>query len=51
LAKAGDQDGFYRAKVATARFFMQRLLPQTSGLLQAIMAGGGSIMAFDEAAF
>ena len=51
LAKAGDQDGFYRAKVETARFFMQRLLPQTSGLFQAIMAGGRSMMAFDEAAF
>lgn len=51
LARAGDQDGFYRAKVETARFFMQRLLPQTSGLFQAIMAGGRSIMALDEAAF
>jgi alkylation response protein AidB-like acyl-CoA dehydrogenase len=50
-AKAGDQDGFYRAKVETARFFMQRLLPQTSGLFQAVMAGGRSMMAFDEAAF
>jgi butyryl-CoA dehydrogenase len=51
LAKAGDQDGFYRAKVETARFFVQRLLPQTSGLFQAIMAGGGSMTAFDETAF
>jgi butyryl-CoA dehydrogenase len=51
LAKAGDQDGFYRAKVETARFFVQRLLPQTGGLSQAIMAGGRSMMAFDEAAF
>jgi butyryl-CoA dehydrogenase len=51
LAKAGDQDGFYRAKVETARFFVQRLLPQTSGLFQAIMAGGRSMMAFDETAF
>jgi butyryl-CoA dehydrogenase len=51
LARADDQDGFYRAKVATARFFMQRLLPQTNGLFRAVMAGGGSIMALDEAAF
>jgi butyryl-CoA dehydrogenase len=50
-AGAGDQDGFYRAKVETARFFVQRLLPQTSGLFQAIMAGGRSMMVFDEAAF
>jgi butyryl-CoA dehydrogenase len=30
---------------------MERLLPQTSGLLQAITAGGKTMMAFDEAAF
>jgi hypothetical protein len=46
-----DADGFYAAKAATARFYMQRLLPQTSGLFSAIMAGGKSMMAFDEAAF
>jgi len=46
-----DPAGFYRAKVATARFFMERLLPQTGSLFSAIMAGGGSIMAFDEDAF
>ena len=54
LKKAGtaeDPDGFYRAKVATARFYMERLLPQTSGLFASIMAGAKSIMAFDEAAF
>lgn len=48
---ADDPDGFYAAKVGTARFFMERLLPQTSGLFSAIMAGGKSMMAFDEAAF
>ena len=53
LPKAGtdDPDGFYAAKVATARFFMQRLLPQTSGLFTGIMAGGETMMAFEEAAF
>jgi 3-(methylsulfanyl)propanoyl-CoA dehydrogenase len=50
-AKNGaDIDGFYKAKLGTARFFMERLLPQTSGLLAAIMAGGRSTMEFDEAA-
>ena len=52
LPKLGDDpDGFYTAKVGTARFFMERLLPQTGGLLSAILAGGKSMMAFDEAAF
>ena len=52
LGKANeDSDGFHRAKVLTARFYMERLLPQTSGLLQAITAGGKTMMGFDEAAF
>jgi alkylation response protein AidB-like acyl-CoA dehydrogenase len=52
LAKqAGDETGFYRAKLATARFFMQRILPQTSGLSAAILAGGGTLKAFEDAAF
>ena len=42
---------FYQAKVDTARFFMQRLIPQTSGLFAAIMSGAGSITAFEETAF
>jgi butyryl-CoA dehydrogenase len=52
LAKAGqDATGFYAAKLGTARFFMQRLLPQTGALSAAIMAGGGSMRAFEDAAF
>jgi butyryl-CoA dehydrogenase len=54
LPKVGtpeDDDGFYRAKLGTARFFLERILPHTSALFAAIMAGGDSIMSFDEAAF
>jgi butyryl-CoA dehydrogenase len=50
LPKA-EADSFYRAKVGTARFFMERLLPQTGALLQAITAGGKTMMAFEEGAF
>ena len=46
-----DPTGFYRAKLGTARFFMERLLPQTGALTSAIMAGGKSLKAFEEAAF
>ncbi len=41
LPKAGtteDSDGFYKAKVNTAKFFMERVLPQTSSLFAGIMA-------------
>jgi len=54
LPKAGtaaDGDGFYQAKLDTARFYMDRVLPQTGALFSMIMAGGGAIMGFDEAAF
>lgn len=49
--QAADETGFYAAKLATGRFFMCRLLPQTGSLLAAILSGKHSLMAFDEAAF
>ena len=47
----GDMAGFHEAKLATARFFFQRLLPQSSGLFAAIMAGKAPLMEMKEAAF
>ena len=47
----GEERRFYQAKVDTARFFMQRLLPQSGGLFGAILAGCNSMMAFDDEAF
>jgi butyryl-CoA dehydrogenase len=47
----GENPGFYQAKVDTAAFFMQRLLPQSGALLASIMAGGRSTMAFNDDAF
>jgi alkylation response protein AidB-like acyl-CoA dehydrogenase len=44
----GEKDGFYRAKVLTARFYMSRLLPQTQGLLAAVKSGAAPIMEFRE---
>jgi butyryl-CoA dehydrogenase len=46
-----ESDPFHKAKVLTARFYMERLLPQTGALLAAVTAGGKTMMAFDEAAF
>ncbi len=47
----GEERRFYQAKLDTARFFMQRLLPQNSGLFSAILAGSKSMMAFEDEAF
>ena len=44
-------DDFHSAKLATARFFMQRILPQTMSLERAIASGAAPVMALDEAMF
>ncbi len=41
----GEEDAFYRAKLDTARFFYQRLLPRTRAHAEMIKAGGASLMA------
>ncbi|UCH73110.1 MAG: acyl-CoA dehydrogenase C-terminal domain-containing protein [Rhodospirillales bacterium] len=52
LEKAGDDEtGFYRAKLATARFYMTRILPQTSSLFAAIMAGKKPLMELEAELF
>ena len=48
---ANGKAGFHDAKLATARFYMARVLPESSALFTAIMAGKKPIMAMDEAAF
>jgi alkylation response protein AidB-like acyl-CoA dehydrogenase len=45
----GPEGDFYKAKLGTARFFMARLLPQTSALMIVIMAGAKPVMELDDA--
>ena len=47
----GDEADFYAAKIGTARFFMERILPQAGALLFTIKAGKASMMDMAEAAF
>jgi acyl-CoA dehydrogenase len=49
-AGAGDAD-FYRAKIATARFYAEHILPQASGLASEVVNGAGSVLALTEAQF
>ena len=51
LSKTDDPTGFYKGKIATARFYMSKLLPQTGALLSSILAGGSSIMDVDDELF
>ncbi len=46
--QAVGREAFHQAKLATARFYMTRVLPQTSGLFAAINAGAKPIMAVEE---
>ena len=48
--KAGESE-FYKAKLGTAKFYMQRLLPQTASLLTIIQSGSETMMEFADAAF
>ncbi|NPD66675.1 acyl-CoA dehydrogenase [Lichenicola cladoniae] len=51
LAGNTDEPEFYRAKLASARFFIDRTLPQATALFLAIKSGKASMMALEEAAF
>ena len=51
LDKAGSGDPFYAAKLATARFYFARLLPETAGLVRSARSGVAPLMAMDEAMF
>ncbi|HKU42706.1 MAG TPA: acyl-CoA dehydrogenase C-terminal domain-containing protein [Polyangiales bacterium] len=50
--KAGVPDPeFYKAKIHTARFFFQRLLPRTRGLVVTMLSGAGNLMDLPETDF
>ena len=51
LANATDDKAFYEAKLATARYYMDRFLPDVGALRRKLEAGADSLMALDEAAF
>jgi alkylation response protein AidB-like acyl-CoA dehydrogenase len=51
LAKKDSGDPFYAAKLATARFYFAKLLPETAGLIRSARAGLQPLMEMDEALF
>ncbi|MFC4159578.1 acyl-CoA dehydrogenase [Chitinimonas lacunae] len=51
LHEVDADQSFLQAKLITARFFAQHLLPQVSGLAEAVLQGSDSVLALDEAAF
>jgi alkylation response protein AidB-like acyl-CoA dehydrogenase len=51
LAEGAEDAAFYKAKLATARFYFDRILPQATAAFLAIKAGKASMMALEEEAF
>src|SRR3954469_21478915 len=47
LAKEDSGDNFYKAKLATARFYFARLLPETAMLIRQARSGSANLMALD----
>jgi hypothetical protein len=48
---AGDADGFHETKLATGRYFLERLLPDAGAHLAKLKTGAANLMVLDEAAF
>lgn len=46
----GDKE-FYESKIQTARFFMQRMLPEADGRFKMVMAGSETLMELEAEAF
>ncbi|WP_418318640.1 acyl-CoA dehydrogenase C-terminal domain-containing protein [Piscinibacter sakaiensis] len=51
LEKQSSGDSFYIAKLATARFYFAKLLPETAGLIRSARAGAKPMMELDAALF
>ena len=51
LAEGTTEEGFYKAKLQTARFYYQRILPRTRAHVDAMLSGSENLMDMDEANF
>ena len=51
LAAGTAEEGLYKAKMQTARFYFQRILPRTRAHLAAIQSGAANLLDMNEADF
>jgi len=51
LAEGTSEEDFYKAKISTAKFYFDRILPRTAAHAKMIAAGGSSLMELGEAHF
>ena len=43
-----DPKGFYKAKIATGTFFLNKVLPETGALMSSIMSGASSYTKYED---
>ncbi len=51
LKQETTEQAFYQAKITTARFYYDRILPRTRGLVETMQSGADNLMSLDEADF
>jgi alkylation response protein AidB-like acyl-CoA dehydrogenase len=51
MKTAGSEAGFYQAKLQTAQFYFERILPQAGSLWFSIKSGKDAMMSFNDGAF
>jgi len=51
LKDGSSEEAFYNSKIATAKFYYQRLLPRTRGLVETMLSGADNLMTLDEENF
>lgn len=51
ISEGSSENAFYQAKLKTARFYFQRILPRNEGLARSIESGADVLMAMDEEEF
>ena len=51
LSEHGGEAGFYQAKLASAEFYLRRVLPRASGHREALLGGAACLMALSPAGF
>jgi acyl-CoA dehydrogenase len=48
LVRAEGDQAFYRAKIATARFYADQILPQAAAFAETVMAGSDALADIDD---
>ncbi|MDT4814128.1 hypothetical protein FQZ97_471280 [compost metagenome] len=51
LQQGSSEAGFYQAKLHTAHFYAEHLLPRAGGLAHTVLNGGDAALALDDALF